>query len=105
MVVRLEHINIMKMALFMGLSGVVIGLILGIVVAVINPLITPSIPEGIVGGGIFSLASGFMAIIILPILYGAINFVSGLIFTPIMNLILKITKGIDLEMVEVEESK
>ena len=84
----------MKVALFGGLYGVFIGLIFGILITLSSffaPTVSPI-------SGILGLTTGVFAIIIFPLFYGVSAFIAGLIFTPIMNLTLKIIKGIDFEL-------
>ena len=99
MVIKLKRIGVVKTSFFMGIYGFAIGLIMGIIMTLITSLL---IPIDTIGGGILSLFTGFMTIIILPIAFGIFGIISGFIFTPIINLILKLIKGIDLELVEEE---
>jgi len=88
------------MACFTGLYGVAMGLIFGIIFALFS-LVIPSatLVEGAeVSLGFFKWIFGVGAIIFLPIFYGIFGFLAGLIFTPIMNLILRMIKGIDLDI-------
>ncbi|MEK6832411.1 MAG: hypothetical protein AABY32_00040 [Nanoarchaeota archaeon] len=72
--------------------GLIFALILKIFSFII-PLIFPSL------AGI-SFMSGWLSILLIPLGYGVLSFLIGLIFTPIMNLVLKIIKGLDLDMEE-----
>ena len=99
MVIKLKRVGVLKTSFLLGIYGFVIGLIIGIITALFSSLLFSGVP---IPEGIFSLATGFMAILIFPILYGIIGLVGGFIFTPIFNLILKLIKGIDLEIVEEE---
>lgn len=76
--------------------GIIIDLIL-----VILSLILGSILSSIIGSseGISSIiGTNVTSMILLPLILGVVNFLSGLIFTPLANLSLKIIRGIDLEM-------
>ena len=95
--IRVMKFGVMRMASLGGLYGVFIGLIFGIFTLILS-FILPSIP--MVGN---TSSFGFMGLILFPIGYGIMGFLSGLIFTPIMNLALKIIKGIDLELVTVAQ--
>jgi len=95
--VLLKRFGIFKMAFFMGLYGFFIGLILGLIIAVISLFAsTSTIQSGL-------LVTGWLNIIVLPVFFGAFNFFVSLILTPLVNLILKILKGIELDFLEVEE--
>ena len=84
----------MKVALFGGLYGVFIGLIFGILITLSSFFAPTVFPIS----GILGLTTGVFAIIIFPLFYGVSAFIGGLIFIPIMNLTLKIVKGIDFEL-------
>ena len=91
---RVKKFKVMKVALFAGLYGVFIGLLFGILIALSSffaPTLSPI-------SGILGLTTGVFAIIIFPLFYGVSAFIGGLIFTPLMNLTLKIIKGVDFEL-------
>jgi len=109
--VLLKRIGVLKSAYFMGLYGALIGFIAGLIIAILSVVLSSlflaaTSVNGIpVEGGslvpdIFSL--GWLSIILFPILYGIAGFVSGVILTPISNLIFKIIKGIDINLEEEE---
>jgi hypothetical protein len=91
----IKRFGVIKMASFMGLYGVAMGLIFGIIFALFS-LGGIAYTEAI--SGIFGFMFGIWAIIFLPIFYGIMMFLVGLIFTPIINLILRIINGIDLDI-------
>jgi len=97
---KIKRFGVLKMAYFMGLYGIVIGLIAGLFITLFSLIGT--LPESTLGALKFIYGVG--AIIFLPIFYGVMMFLSGLIFTPIINLILKIIKGIDLNIEMQEET-
>jgi hypothetical protein len=101
--VKLNRIGVLKSASFLGLYGVFVGLIFGIILFIYSQIL-----KTVFSGNSYSSSSfmnilgvgGALSIIVTPIIYGILFFLIGLIFTPIMNLILKIIKGLDLDMTE-----
>jgi len=49
-------------------------------------------------GGVAAMLFGVGAVIILPIVYGCIGFVGGLIAAPLYNLVAKVVGGIEVEL-------
>ena len=92
------------MACFMGLYGAFIGLIFGIILLIYSQVLKAVFSQADMG--IMSLLGlgGWMALFLAPVIYGIMFFLLGLIFTPLMNLTLKITKGIDLDIEMQEET-
>lgn len=87
------------MACFMGLLGLFIGLIVGIIA-----FIASMFGGGDVMTSFLSISGGILYLLIVPLVYGVLSFLSGFISTPLMNLTLKITKGIDLDIEMQEET-
>lgn len=50
------------------------------------------------GGGIAAMLFGVGAVIVLPIVYGCLGFVGGLIMAPLYNLVAKVVGGIEVEL-------
>lgn len=50
------------------------------------------------GGGIAAMLFGVGAVIVLPIVYGCLGFVGGLIMAPLYNLVAKVVGGIEIEL-------
>lgn len=98
---KIKRFGVIKMASFMGLYGAFIGLIMGIIFAIVSSLINALFSSATSSVGAVSFGGvGWFSIILFPLAYGIIGFILGLILTPIMNLILKIIKGLDLEIEE-----
>ena len=49
-------------------------------------------------GGVVAMLFGAGAVVILPIVYGCIGFVGGLIMAPLYNLVAKVVGGIEVEL-------
>ena len=84
---KIQKFNIINSALFLGLFGLFMGLLLGIILAILS-LVIPAIATY----KIWEILLG------VPISYGIMMFISGLIFFVIINLVLKIIKGWELEI-------
>ncbi len=50
------------------------------------------------GGGIAAMIFGVGAVVVLPIVYGCLGFVGGLIMAPLYNLVAKVVGGIEVEL-------
>jgi len=94
----IKRFGVIRLASFLGLYGVAIGLFAGILFSLLSLFIPAESIAGVEPSlGIINLFS-FGSLIVLPIFYGIMFFVMGFIFTPIINLILKVIKGIDLDI-------
>lgn len=96
---KIKRFGVLKTSSFIGLYsfflGFIFSLIMWIAAKLFSSLVFSSLgPLSPVSSTSFS----WIWIIILPFFYGIIGFVSSLIIIPIMNLTLKITKGIDLDL-------
>lgn len=89
--VRIKKIGVLSLANLLAIMNVLIGLIFGIVILILTMLISP---EGTVGDYLTSF--GKYAVITLPIVYGVLGWISGILVGIFYNLGAKITKGIVL---------
>ena len=104
--VILKRVGVLKSAYFMGLYSAFIGFIFGLIFVMATMILSSIFSAASVGAnsiGVESLAPnmfdfGWFSIILFPILYGIGGFILGIIFTPITNLILRIIKGIDVNL-------
>ena len=85
--VKIHKLKVINAACFLGLVGVFMGLVFGIITAILT-FFVPVI-------GAYKL---WMILVGIPLGYGILMFISGLIFMPLINLTLKIVKGLHLEM-------
>ena len=95
----LKRVGVMKMAFFMGLYGAFIGLIFGIFFSIFSVIANSLVPTGSSSIGGF----GLWSLILFPLAFGVFNFLIAFILTPIFNFILKIIKGLEVELEEVVE--
>ena len=89
--VNLERISIISVTKFGTIFGIILGLLFGLIISLLTLLK--------VNIYIFS-SYGFESLIIFPITYGIIGVLFGLICVPLVNLVLKITKGVELKFLE-----
>lgn len=84
---KIQKFNVVNSALFLGLFGLFMGLLVGILLAILS-LMIPAI-------GAYKIWEILLGV---PISYGIGMFISGLILFLIVNLVLKIIKGWELEI-------
>lgn len=97
---KIRKLGVLKMALFSGLFSFFVGLISIILMWIFATLLGDLLIAYSQGSMLPSF--GFTSLIILPFGYGVFGFISGLIFTPIMNLVFKIIRGLDIVIEEPE---
>jgi hypothetical protein len=98
--VVLKKVGVIKSACFLGIYGLFIGVIVDLVLVIYTSMFS-SIFSAAGGSSITSgLGIGIFFYVLIPLFYGVISFLGGLIFTPLMNLILKMIHGLDMDMVE-----
>ena len=93
---KIKKFAILKTAAFLGIYSFFLGFVFLLLM-----LVFPFIVALLFGSSILSLISisfKFSYLIIFPLLYGVMGFVLGIITTPIINLVLKMIKGIDLDL-------
>lgn len=93
----LRRFGVLSLGKFMGMLYAIIGLIVGVLVAVMSML-----GGGLFGGdtGAMGMIGGFglLAIVILPLLYGALGFIAGLISGWLYNLTARFSGGIEMDL-------
>ena len=96
----IKRVGVLKTASFTGLYMFFIGFIFSLIMWLVGKLISSLLSSltGSLGGTVVTTSFSFVWILILPFFYGVIGFISSLIFIPIMNLVLKMTKGINLDL-------
>ena len=94
----LKRIGILSLAKIMGILYAVLGLLMGFIISAVALF-------GALLGSAFSnstepfmgLIFGAGAIIVMPILYGVMGFISGIITAGIYNFVVRFTGGLELE--------
>lgn len=95
--IEIRKYDVMSMAKMMGVMGVIMGFIIGVIIAVIAASLGAAASE--VGVSTFGFAAGLgvLAIIVVPIMYGIMLFVTGAIGAIIYNFIAEKIGGITFE--------
>ena len=91
---KIKRFAVLKTAWFLGLYSFFVGLLFSIIMWLLS-LIFAGLFSGLTLGFI---SSSLIFFILFPIVYGVASFVLGLIVIPIINLTLKIKKGINLDL-------
>ena len=97
----LKRIGVIKGACFSGLYGFACGLILSIILFLFSSMVSSTSSMFL---SLFSFVGG-ITLILLPVIYGVLGFISGLIFIPIANLVLLIIGGVDINLDESNQKK
>jgi hypothetical protein len=93
----LKKIGVLSAAKIYAILMAIGGLIAGIFFAIFGAAIASLSPEG--GAGI-AAGMGFFGIIFLPIIYGAMGFIMGVIGAWLYNVVAGWVGGIDLELLK-----
>ena len=97
----LRHIGVLSCAKLMGILYALFGLIVGVFFSLFGLL---GLAAGLAGGregapgAAVSALFGVGAIIFMPVLYGLMGFVGGLLMAWLYNLVAKLAGGIELEL-------
>lgn len=99
---KITQVGVISFAKVSGMSGVLIGLIVGVIyggILILMGLIGVG-AGGQQGAGIaaFGIGGGLAIMIAAPIAYGVFSFVFGLIYALIINVVLKMAGGLELEI-------
>jgi len=95
---ELKKIGVLSLAKIAGLFGVIYGLISGILVTILYAQAV-KVPEIASQLGVINQL-GYSSIIVLPLLYGILYFLAGIVTAFIYNLLAKYVGGIELEFKE-----
>jgi len=88
----LKKIGVLSLAKIYTILMAIIGLVIGIVYAIIGLVISATTTEPGIGAGI-----GLVGIIITPVVYAIIGFISGAVGAWLYNLIARWIGGVELE--------
>lgn len=99
----ITRIGVVSFGKIMGMSGLLMGLIVGVPFGLI--LILIALVGGAAGGsaesagiGAMGVGGGLMVMIGVPIFYGVASFIGGLIYALVINLVLGMAGGLELEL-------
>ena len=92
----ITSIGVLSLAKMLGVLYAFIGLFLGGILSLFS--VMGAAFGGADSGGVAAMLFGVGAVIILPIIYGCIGFVGGLITAPLYNLVAKIMGGLEIEL-------
>jgi hypothetical protein len=99
---RLTKVGVASFAKFMGASGLLLGLIFGVFYggfAILFGMISAaSGQEGAGAAGAMGVGMGLAMMVVIPLFYGAMSFVFGVIYALIINLVLGFTGGLEIEL-------
>lgn len=95
----IRRIGVLSLAKVLAATYAGLGLLIGGVLSVI------SVVGGVLGaaitqdaGGLAGMLFGLAAVIVLPIVYGLVGFVTGLVIAPLYNLVARAVGGIEVEL-------
>ena len=92
---RLGPLSLGKM---LGGLYFIMGLIFGLIISIMSMVIPAMSHSGTAqGGGLVGIMFGAFAVIALPIFYGAMGFVGGLLSAVLYNVIARFMGGIEIE--------
>jgi len=101
MVRRIGVLSLAKMqALLMFVIGLILGVLYGVIFMIFGAAIMASTrgQEGALGGGISTIVVGLVMMIGIPIFYGVLGFIVGLISGFVYNLAAGVVGGIKLDL-------
>ena len=99
---KITKIGVVSLAKIMGMSGLILGLIAGVIyggILILMGLIGASSgQEEAVGFALAGVGGGLAIMVSVPIFYGLMSFIVGLIYGLIINLVLTLAGGLELEI-------
>ena len=93
-VVVIKKVGAISLAKILGILYAFIGLILGAFLSLFGFVGAVLAPKG---AGIFGILFGVGAIVFLPIIYGLMGFVSGLVLAGLFNMVTSMVGGLEVE--------
>lgn len=97
---RVVRINTGSWAVFQGTFAGLIGLAVAIMYSAGNTIQVADATDSVLQGMAFGLATGIVAIIVLPLVYFAIGWLIGLVQGFVFNTVLGVSGGIGLQLDE-----
>jgi len=94
-----KRIKVMSLGKMMGVLDAILGLIIGGVIAIASLMGATLAPHEASGSGSFyGMMFGVGAIIFIPICYGLIGFISGLLIAALYNILAGIVGGVEVDV-------
>ncbi len=93
-----SRIGVLSLAKMLAVAYAFLGLFIGGVLSLISVMGAMGAAAGGDSGGLVAMLFGVGAVIILPIVYGCLGFVGGLISAPLYNLVAKVVGGVEIEL-------
>ena len=94
---RITGLGVVSFAKLMGFCGVIIGLIIGLIYGGLIILV-----GGFAGGEMglagIGIVGGVVFIVVVPIVYGVMSFIGGLIYGAVLNFALSKTGGLEIRI-------
>jgi hypothetical protein len=97
----LNRIGVLSCGKVLGTLYVAVGFVFGLIFSLISVLgMAIGAGSGEIGGGqaLFGMLFGIGAVIILPIFYGIMGFLGGLLMAALYNLVARVVGGIELDL-------
>ncbi len=91
----LKHIGVLSAGKISALASALIGLILGLLLIIVGSIFGASLGAS----GIFA-GLGFFSLLTLPIIYGFMGFILGVVGTLFYNIVASWVGGLEIEIVE-----
>jgi hypothetical protein len=99
----LRRVGILSLGKFMGCLSALMGLLIGAVVSLVALLGGFAAQDQEPPVRIWFLAMGVASIIGLPLFYGLLGFVGGIIYGAIFNMVASLVGGIEIELIRGDE--
>lgn len=94
-----SRIGVLSLAKMLAVAYAFLGLFIGGVLSLISVMgAAMGGAAGADSGGLVAMLFGVGAVIILPIVYGCLGFLGGLITAPLYNLVAKVVGGVEIEL-------
>jgi len=100
---RLRHVGVVSLAKVMGAMGLIVGLLAGVLyggsILLMSLIGAAGAQRGGAGIAALGMTGAVIVAIVLPLAYGFASFVMGLLYGLILNLVLRMAGGLEIEIV------